>query len=264
MEGHVWQEYGSDTYRARAADANLQSPSGGGRGYYRNVSLLGAWAFAPFMHNNAIGPEVCGKPQAKHNDFYFPAYVGGDGALLDPAQAPPCVAYDPSVEGRFALYKASMEDLLSPSRVRKVSLLNDEIHLDIGPRTWDGEQEKKIAGLTLTFRKGLPASLFGNFQHKAFFGDLILAKTRKAELKAKYVERFGAAKGEKVAQEIQALADGLAMDFSNLSALARERLATLKDVYLSCNAEVENDGHRFGSDLSPEDKKALIAFVATL
>jgi hypothetical protein len=265
MEGHVWQEYGSDTYRARAADASLQSVSGGGRGYYRNISLLGGWAFAPFMHNNAIGPEVCGRPQAKANDLYLSSYVDANGALLDPAQAPACVPYDPSVEGRFALYKASMEDLLNPKeRVRKVSLLDDEINLDVGPRTWDGEQENKIAGLTLTFRKGLPASLFGNFQHKLFFDDLVVAKTRKAQLKAKYVERFGPAKGEKVAQEIQAIADGLALDFGNLSELARAHLDTLKDVYLSCGAETENGGHRFGETLSPEDKKALIAFVATL
>ena len=30
------------------------------------------------------------------------------------------------------------------------------------------------------------------------------------------------------------------------------------------HAEVENDGHRFGEDLPDADKKALIAFVATL
>jgi hypothetical protein len=263
MEGHVWQEYGSDTYRARPAVATLESPSGGGRGYYRNVSLLGAWAFAPFMHNNAIGPEVCGRPQAKANDFYFSPYVDSSGAPV--AKAPACVPYDPSVDGRFALYRASMEDLLSPARrVRKVSLLDDDIHLDVGPRTWDGEQEKKIAGLTLTFRKGLPASLFGNFQHKAFFDDLIVAKLHKDQLKARFRERFGPAQGEALAQEVQAVADGLALDFSNLTELMAPRLAALKSIYMSCTTETENDGHRFGEGLSPEDKKALIAFVATL
>jgi hypothetical protein len=265
MEGHVWQEYGSETYRARAGDPNLQNLSGGGRGYYRNISLLSAWAFAPFMHNNAIGPEVCGNPANKRNDFYRSPYVDQSGAPLDPAKAPPCVPYDPSVMGRFRLYEKSMQDLLNPDqRVRKVSLLDDDIVLDIGPRTYDGEKEKKVAGITLTFKQGAPASFFGNFQHKAFFDDLIVAKTQPDQLKAKYVQRFGPAKGEKVAQEIRQLADEVAKDFDNLEAAARNHIPLLKDVYLSCTTETENAGHRFGESLSPEDKKALIAFLATL
>ncbi len=67
-----------------------------------------------------------------------------------------------------------------------------------------------------------------------------------------------------MAQEIKKLADEIGMDFSRLAEIARPHLATLKDVYLSCGADVENDGHRFGEALSPEDKKALIAFLATL
>ena len=54
--------------RARTAAADTLRPEvmkGGGRGYYRNISLLSAWAHAPFMHNNAIGPEICGKPERR-------------------------------------------------------------------------------------------------------------------------------------------------------------------------------------------------------
>ena len=39
MAGHIWQEYGSETLRARTPDPNLREPADGGRGYYRNVSL---------------------------------------------------------------------------------------------------------------------------------------------------------------------------------------------------------------------------------
>ena len=42
---------------------------------------------------------------------------------------------------------------------------------------------------------------------------------------------------------------------------ARPRLLT---VYSSCTADIENEGHRFGEDLPDRDKKALIAFLATL
>ena len=244
------------------ADSTAAGASGGGRGYYRNVSLLSAWAFAPFMHNNAIGPEVCGEPRTKDNDFYLSPYVDGPARRA----APPCVPYDPSVAGRFALYRASMEDLLNPDRrAKKVSLLDEDINLDLGPRTWDGETEKKLAGVTLKFRKGLPASFFGNFQHKAFFDDLIVATHAAAgpEDEVRAALRPGQGRGGGAGDQ-EALATRSASDFSRLAEIARPHLDTLKDVYLSCGAVIENDGHRFGEALSPEDKKALIAFLATL
>ncbi len=83
-----------------------------GRGYYRNISLLNVWATAPFMHNNAIGPEVCGKPKNAENDFFRSRYVDASGKLVDPQ--PQCVVYDPSVSDRFELYRKSMYDLLHP------------------------------------------------------------------------------------------------------------------------------------------------------
>ena len=65
-----------DAACARAAVADIsRSRTDGGRGYYRNISLLNVWAHAPFMHNNAIGPEICGKPSNKDNDFYRAPYV---------------------------------------------------------------------------------------------------------------------------------------------------------------------------------------------
>ena len=62
MKGHVWEEYGSDTLRARPAVSGIAEPHDGGRGYYRAGVAAELWAFAPFMHNNAMGPEVCGSP----------------------------------------------------------------------------------------------------------------------------------------------------------------------------------------------------------
>jgi hypothetical protein len=38
----------------------------------------------------------------------------------------------------------------------------------------------------------------------------------------------------------------------------------LVESYSSCTANIENEGHRFGEDLSESDKNALIAFLATL
>ena len=71
---------------------NIKEANGGGRGYYRNISLVNAWAHAPFMHNNAIGPELCGNPGNDLNNFYNSPYVDDKGELL--ANPPPCVPYD--------------------------------------------------------------------------------------------------------------------------------------------------------------------------
>ncbi len=274
LEGHLWQEYGSETYRSRAPDKNLPELSGGGRGYYRNVSLLSVWAHAPFMHNNAIGPELCGHPKGsdhagdKEIDLYRSPWVDESGRTIDPAKAPPCVPYDPSVEGRLGIFEASMDALLNPKqRGRKVSVLDDPIHVDVGLRAYDGKTEKRIVGLTLEFPPGSPATYFGSFQHKPFFRDLVLAKTQPAKLESQLVERFGPDKGRQLAKDVARMADearGVIDNPERLFVMAKEHLDTIKPLYLSCSAVVENEGHTFGESLSAEDKKALIAFLETL
>ena len=87
---------------------------GGGRGYYRPSRCSAPGRYAPFMHNNAIGPEVCGKPANAELDFYASPYVDADGKPL--ANPPACVPFDPSVEGRYQLFKQSMEELLNPDK----------------------------------------------------------------------------------------------------------------------------------------------------
>jgi hypothetical protein len=265
MQGQVWEEYSSLTYRSRAPDHSLEDPSGGGRGYYRNVSLLSVWAHAPFMHNNAVGPELCGEPRDTRNDFYRSPWVDENGQALERSQAPPCVPYDPSVKGRLHVYRASMEALLDPkARGRKISLLDEPIRIDVGPVTFDGKTEKKLFGLSLEFPKGIPASTFGNFQHKMFFGDLVRAKRQPDKLNASLIERFGAGRGELMAKDLGQMADAVLHHPNQLLEIVRPHLETISRLYLSCTADAEGDGHRFGESLSAEDKGALIAFLATL
>jgi mono/diheme cytochrome c family protein len=71
QDGHIWAAFSSDTYKARKT---------GGPGYYRDVPLLGAWATAPFFHNNRLGPA----------------------------------SQDPSVAGRLAAFEAAMHEMLNP------------------------------------------------------------------------------------------------------------------------------------------------------
>jgi hypothetical protein len=273
MTGHVWQEYGSETLRARPPDPNLKEPADGGRGYYRNISLLNLWAFAPFLHNNAMGPEVCGKPSTAANDFYAqrPRYVDGSKLkLLPPGQQPGCVAYDPSVEGRYQLYKASMQDLLNPAkRIPKVTLLNEDVTLRVGPRLWDGTAKEKLLGFQLTIPseidgRGVTAGTLGNFQHKAFAVDLVQAKVKPHELEARLSRQFGPEEGVRIAADLKAIIGEVAKAPNGLVDALKQRPYLVKEVYSACRAEVENEGHRFGEDLPDADKKALTAFLATM
>ncbi|WP_447601637.1 c-type cytochrome [Nitrospira sp. Nam80] len=256
MAGHIWAEYGSETLRAKPPDPNIHEPSDGGRGYYRNISLLSLWAHAPFMHNNAIGPELCGGPEDEH---YNAPYVD-EKSLTRLSDPPACWPFDPSVEGRFKLYKASMNDLLNPgTRVPKITLFNRDVIIKLLPKLSDGDVERYVDA-TIVFPEGTPSSRIGNFRHKEFAGDLVLSKVDFGKLEAKYVARYGPEKGQTVAATIRDRAKDLVMNPKNLLTIGAE----LREVYSNSLMLREDDGHRFGEDLPDKDKQALIAFLATL
>ncbi len=256
MAGHIWAEYGSETLRAKPPDPNIREPSDGGRGYYRNISLLSLWAHAPFMHNNAIGPELCGGSEDEH---YNAPYVDETNLtrLSDP---PACWPFDPSVEGRFKLYKASMNDLLNPGkRVPKITLFNRDVIIKLLPKLSDREVDRYVDA-TIVFPKGTPSSRIGNFRHKEFAGDLVLSKVEFGKLEAKYVARYGPEKGKAVSAMIREQGKDLMLNPKNLLTIGAE----LREVYSNSVMLREDDGHRFGEDLPDKDKQALIAFLATL
>lgn len=96
IEGHVWNDFSSKTYKDLPASAPLKNlynpirlskpiqfqPPAGGRGYYRVPTLAGVWSSAPYLHNNALG-----------------TFNG-----------------DPSLEGRLAAFNDAMEKLLWPEK----------------------------------------------------------------------------------------------------------------------------------------------------
>jgi cytochrome c5 len=273
MTGRIWEQYGSETLRAKPADPNVTEPADGGRSYYRNISLLNLWAHAPFMHNNAVGPELCGKPANTANDFYAqrPRYVDGtDLSLLPPGQQPACWEYDPSVAGRYALFKASVEALLHPDqRIPKVTLLNQDVTLRVGPRLWDGTDKEKLLGFSLTIPadidgRGVNAGTLGNFQHKAFVVDLVQAKFKPDEVEKRLVAQWGEDEGQRILADLKGITEEVTKTPNGLVEALKKRPYLVKQIYSSCFAEIENAGHRFGEDLSEADKKALTAFLATL
>ncbi|MDP2027340.1 cytochrome c [Sulfuriferula sp.] len=272
LRGHVWEQFADENYFARMTVSGILEPHDGGRGYYRNISLLNLWAHAPFLHNNSVGPELCGWGGDKANPYeqYRSSYVDtsrpGNPPLARDKQ-PACWQYDPSVEGRFKLYVASMNDLLNPPRrIPKALKLDQDIVLDIGPRIFDGQAEKRVVGFTVRVPTGASAGNVGNFRHKEFIGDLVRAKLEPAELDARLAKILPAQDAKQVAAEMRTIGKAIVSDPNRLVELvkaARVRTPALWQVYSSCNVEIENDGHRFGEDLSDADKNALIAFLAT-
>jgi hypothetical protein len=264
MKGHVWEEYGSETLRSQPPVDGITEPHDGGRGYYRNISLLSAWAHAPFMHNNAVGPELCGQPANRHNDFYRSPYVDAAGNSLPDAQAPACWAYDPSVEGRLRLYVASMEELLNPAaRTPKISRFDQDVRMALGPRTWDGKEEKQVAGFVLVLPAGTSVNGVASLRHKALVNDLVLAKLHPDRLESRLGEELGREAGAAFATELRELAGEVISDPERLVDAVRGH-PRLAQYYSSCTDLVENGGHPFGEGLSAAEKNALIAFVATL
>jgi hypothetical protein len=278
MQSRVWAEYASLDAHERPADPlRPEVMKAGGRGYYRNVSLLSVWAHAPFMHNNAIGPEICGKPAQTALDFYASPYVDAEGRPR--ADAPDCWPFDPSIEGRYELYKASMRQLLNPDRrIPKVFVLDRDIVIDIAPKV---EILDRSLGLTLTIPAGFPAIDVNSLRYKDIVQDLVLVGRDPGRFEAKYATLLTAA-------ERQELRDGLAQIRAALVetgtlggielVLGREEavVGRVQDLTLQVGNDFiqryysnvlehrENDGHRFGESLNGPDKEALIAFLATL
>ena len=255
MQGHVWEQFADADYHARKPVAGILEPHDGGRGYYRNISLLNLWAHAPFLHNNAVGPELCGWGGDKGNPYelYRSSYVDTSQPGNPPLAAdrqPACWAYDPSVDGRFKLYVASMQELLNPAqRIPKATKLDQDIVLDIGPRIFDGTEEKRLAGFTVRVPAGATAGNVGNFQHKAFIVDLVQARLKPDALEARLAGLLPADEAKQLAAEMQSIGKAIVADPDRLVDVvkeARARTPALWQVYSSCRAEIENDGHRFG------------------
>ncbi|MCP5249982.1 MAG: cytochrome c [Candidatus Accumulibacter sp.] len=257
--GNLYMEYASDAYRQRPVVADIPERNDlkdAGRGYMRNVSLVNVWATAPFMHNNAIGPEICGKPVNQENDFHRARYVDASGKLL--AQQPECRRYDPSVEGRFDLYKLSMFELLHPQeRGSKRTLTNADVLIDVGIRPLDGKTEKPLFDFgQVRIPAGTSAGYINGLMHKQLVGDLFLAK--------RHPDRLQAAGKAELVPTLQAMADEIVKNPSRFVDILREQREFISANYQTCDQEIENEGHRFGEDLSEADKKALTAFLVTL
>jgi hypothetical protein len=262
MPSRVWAEYASKTLHERAIDPALKEVmKGSGRGYYRPPSLLSVWAQAPFMHNNAIGPEVCGAPSTRELNFYSSPYVDENDQPL--VGAPACVPYDVTVEGRYRLYKASMESLLNPSRrQRKVTLTDKDIIVDIAP---DFKLGSIQGGLSILLPRGRPVILLNSLRYKDMLQDVVLSRRDPATLEAKYRDILTAGQFRDLKEGLDRLDAEIGRSQGHFTIdISQPQRAFIQTYYSNVLDRVENAGHRYGEELSDGDKQALIAFLATL
>ena len=265
MATRVWDQYSSREVKERPADPKLDEVmKGGGRGYYRPPSLLSVWAYAPFMLNNAMGPEVCGTPSNKEIDFYSSPYVDENDKLV--ASPPPCVKFDVSVNGRYELFKQSIDQLLNPAkRGRKVKLAGEDIIVDIASNVKLGPIE--INSLSLKLPKGSPAVMLNSLRYKDMIQDIVLAKRDPAKLDEKYAGTLTPERIAELKNGLDRLRPAFTVGRGQVTidiTQPKDQADFIQKFYSNVLGKVENSGHMFGTNLSDDDKKALIAFLATL
>ncbi len=255
MRGRIWEQYASETYHQRNSVSSVPGQTAAhGPGYLRPISLISAWAFAPFMHNNAIGPEMCNIPSKPEYATHISPFR--DGNLN-------CTPYDPSVDARVKVFEESMYELLHPDiRKPKAYLTTSEAKIPLIPKLMINPLKPPIS-IYLTVPAGTDVAGMGGFRHKDFMKEFIRymkdPSTFPLLANRKYGVNLGGMLTRAFAETRRSFggwANGIHVD--------AERFATYLKIYGNCDPKDENSGHTFGSGLSEDEKKALTAFMATL
>ena len=269
LRDNIWDNFTSTTYKELPAvgEVTVHHPStgepwqyempGGGRGYTRPASLVSLWSTAPYLLNNSVG------------DFYGEA----------------------SVAARMASFDDSIEKMLWPDKRRKDAVLGEKVpgyiqrttsqsYLRIAPgylpppldelagvwrwlpRLAPWLFDEDLGGITIgPIPEGTPVSLLGSLP--------LVSDTTEWKDRKEHFERV-VAFGNKAIKDLKALPDrpesGDEQALAAYNDQVHEVFADLVDPLIAlskCPDYVVNRGHYFGSNLSDDDKWALIAFLKT-
>jgi hypothetical protein len=148
--------------------------------------------------------------------------------------------------------------------VPKITKLDVPVPLRLGLRRLeeDGKQ-KQVVGLTIVVPEGTNSAGLVNFQHKAFARDLVQLKLKSDALEQRLAKELGPDEARKLIAELRTFGRELVKQPEKLVETIRKH-PKLLELYSSCTADIESDGHRFGEDLPDAEKKALTAFLATM
>ena len=263
LGGDIWDNFTSQTYKELPAvgKVTVHHPKtgepweyempGNGRGYTRPASLISLWSTAPFLLNNSVG------------HFYGAA----------------------TVEARMASFNDAIQRMLWPEKRRRDDVLGDKVPGYIQRTTHTSyliipsealpEPLSELVGMSEWLHKlapwlvdggeirigpipkGTPVSLLASLNPVSESTDL---GARAAH--AKKLIRFL----RKAIHDLKEIEDLEGLSEEETDNRAREVFADLIDplVELSkCPDYVVNKGHYFGSNLSDDDKWALIEFLKT-
>lgn len=253
--GNVWARFSSQTYKQLPSIGTVtvynpitgepwqyEMPAGG-RGYARVPSLVSLWSTAPYLHNNTVG-EFYWRPSVEAR---MRAFKTGITRLLWPEKRTQDPVLGDKVPG--LIHRTTMQSYLTIPRgylpdplVKLFNLLGDGLPWLITP---DG-------GIRIgPIPKGTPVGLLGNLE--------LWPET------ASWTERF------QHAYNLVELMTRMAIDLHTLpdnpsNEQARAVFADVVEPLLElskCPAFVVNRGHYFGTDLSDQDKHALIEYLKT-
>jgi hypothetical protein len=260
IRDNIWDNFSSETYKELPSVGEItvfnpidgspwqyQMP-GGGRGFVRPASLVSVWSTAPFLQNNSVGP-----------------FNG-----------------DPSVEGRMDSFKKSIEEMLWPERRKKDPLIGDRVPgpsyiqrttatsyikvavgylpevADWGPWLYHWLHEWLPSIFTADgdlqigpIPKNTPVNLLANIQ--------LLAESARLEDKKEHLKKL-----VPVVIKLKKALQSLPPNPTDEQAAAAFRPVVPDLLSVSkCPDFIVNKGHYFGSNLSDDDKNALIELLKT-
>ena len=253
IRGHIWEDFSSPEYKDLPAAGPLTlynppdpshlltwQPPAGGRGYYRTASLVNIWATAPFLHNNSVGafPGDLGLPAEEWPtvDSRLRAFDDAIEKLLNPQRRAGLATIKRVQRGDTNLY-LRLQQLLErlpevqaieglAGRVdqflQRIDLLNLRGHLPEAPHM-------EVA-LRFPVPAGTPINLLANIHVNNAAGAAL--QFVRYKLARKLGDRRGADR-------------------------ALDALLHLSE----CPDLVEDHGHEYGSELSQDDKQALIEYL---
>lgn len=275
IAGNIWDNFSSQTYKdlpsvgtitvhhpVTGQQRTFKMPAGG-RGYTRPASLVSLWSTAPFLLNNTVGCL-----NVSENGECQDTKPGAYGYAENPL---------PTVEVRMRSFQNSIEQMLWPEKREKDSLLGDKVP-GIIDRTTRQSYVRVPAGylpddlqelLPLMNRffpwffgeggiefgpvpKGTPVNLLANLELASESPD----KDERKRHRKKLIKLLFNAK-----RDLKDLPQGVSDEE------ARKVFADLVDPLIElsrCTDFVVNRGHYFGTELSDEDKRALIKFLETM
>jgi len=242
LRGHIWDNFSSETYKTLQAVGTIDvydpftkttrpwTVPGGGRGYYRPPSLVSLWTSAPFLHDNALGKPLEGVSVDARMDAFNDAIA----KLLWPEKRAGAASIRRTSEESWLQLPNSYLD--SPI-VRW--LLRNRMHTD------------PTSGAKLfafgPIPKGTPVNLLANTD----------------------LELNGVTKAWRLGRLLLKTADALkTVRTENLTgdAATAELMKLVPALYAlnACPDFIHDKGHMFGTEISDDDKLALIEFLKTL